>query len=39
MFAESLIGIELMRMLREGQFDGEGVEELTVAEQFYKLVA
>ena len=35
----TLTGIELMRMLRKGQLDSEGVEGLTVAEQFYKLAA
>jgi transposase-like protein len=35
----TLIGIELMRMLRKGQLDSEEVEGLTVAEQFYKLAA
>jgi putative transposase len=35
----TLTGIELMRMLRKGQLDGEEVEGLTVAEQFYKLAA
>jgi transposase-like protein len=35
----TLTGIELMRMLRKGQLDGEEMEGLTVAEQFYKLAA
>jgi len=35
----TLTGIELMRMLRKGQLDGEEIEGLTVAEQFYKLAA
>jgi hypothetical protein len=34
-----LTGIELMRMLRKGQLDGEEMKGLTVAEQFYKLAA
>ena len=33
----TLTGIELIRMLRKGQLDGEGMNGLTVAEQFYKL--
>jgi transposase-like protein len=35
----TLSGIELMRMLRKGQLDGEEMEGLTVAEQFYQLAA
>jgi transposase-like protein len=35
----TLTGIELLRMLRKGQLDGEEMEGLTVAEQFYKLAA
>jgi transposase-like protein len=35
----TLSGIELLRMLRKGQLDGEEMEGLTVAEQFYKLAA
>jgi putative transposase len=35
----TLTGIELMRMLRKGQLDGDEMEGLTVAEQFYKLAA
>jgi transposase-like protein len=35
----TLTGIELMRMLRKGQLDGEEMDSLTVAEQFYKLAA
>ncbi len=32
-------GIELMRMLRKGQLDGEEIKGLAVIEQFYKLAA
>ena len=35
----TLTGIELMRMLRKGQLEGEDMEGLAVAEQFYKLAA
>jgi len=36
----TLIGIELMHMLKKGQLAGEdGVEGLTLVEQFYALVA
>jgi transposase-like protein len=35
----TLTGIELMRMMRKGQLDGDEMECLTVAEQFYKLDA
>jgi hypothetical protein len=34
----TLVGIELMHMLRKGQMDGDG-QSLTVAEQFYALAA
>ncbi len=35
----TLKGIELMRMLRKGQLDGEEMARFTVAEQFYRLAA
>jgi transposase-like protein len=35
----TLTGIQLMRMLRKRQLDGDEMEGLTVAEQFYKLAA
>ena len=35
----TLTGLELMRMLRQGQLDGEEMRDLTVAEQFYQLAA
>jgi IS6 family transposase len=35
----TLTGIELMRMLRKDQLDGEDMEGLTVAERFYELAA
>lgn len=35
----TLTGIELMRMLRKGQLEGDEMEGLTAAEQFYKLAS
>ena len=34
-----LTGIELVRMLRKGQLDGEELEGLSVVDQFNKLAA
>ena len=35
----TLTGIELMRMIKKGQLEGNEVDGLSVAEQFYALVA
>ena len=35
----TLAGIELMPMLRKGQMEGDEVEDLSVAEQFYALAS
>jgi len=35
----TLVCIELMRMIQKGQMEGNEVEGLSVAEQFYKLAA
>jgi transposase-like protein len=35
----TLTGIELLRMLRKGQLEGDEFEGLSVAEQFYALAS